>query len=70
MQTWMAETMAAILGYEQVYNRPPTVRDLMPLLGLASTSAVQYRLDVLARTGMVKREPRLARAIRVVEVYE
>ena len=66
MPQWMTDTLAAILGYEQMNHRAPTVRDLMPLLGLNSTSAVQYRLDTLARLGKVKREPRLARAIQAV----
>lgn len=35
------------------YFRPPTMRELMELCDLSSTSVVKYHLDILAREGLI-----------------
>jgi repressor LexA len=66
MTNWRNQTLAALLGFEKVHGYPPTLRDLMELTGASSTSVVSYRLQRLEADGLVKRSPRLARAIQAV----
>lgn len=66
MINWRNQTLAVLLGFEKVHGYPPTVRDLMQITGASSTSVVVYRLQRLEADGLVKRSPRLARAIRAV----
>ena len=51
----------AVKGY------PPTLRELCVAMGIGSTNGVNDHLRALERTGYIRREPRTARSIRVVE---
>lgn len=62
--------MRAIVGFAQEHGYPPTVRDLQKALSISSLSVVTYRLDRLVSRGLVKREPKVARSIRVVGPVE
>ena len=44
---------------------PPSVRDLQQAAGFSSTSVVAYRLRACERAGLIVREARLSRAIRL-----
>jgi len=53
-----AETLLAIWEYLQAQDTPtplpPSVRDLVPMIGVGSTSVVSRRIDQLARSGYLK----------------
>src|SRR5438093_12519660 len=44
---------------------PPSVREIMRAVGLASTSAVHHHLEILEREGYLERGAEQARAIRL-----
>lgn len=66
----LTRRQAAILACirESVAQRgyPPTVREIGATVGLSSTSAVKYQLDVLTAAGYIVRDPRVARTIMVL----
>lgn len=66
MINWRNATLAALRGYQETYGYAPSLRELMELTGASSTSVVSYRLKRLESDGLVKRSPRLARAIQAV----
>ena len=43
-----------IVDFTAIYGHAPSVRDLMELTGLASTSAVHYHLKSLEKAGLVR----------------
>ncbi len=59
----MRAVVEAIADHQFAYGYPPTIRELEQQLGLHSTSAVAYRLDVCERLGLIERAPRLARSV-------
>lgn len=44
---------------------PPTVRELCAFMSYGSTNAVQERLDRCIKLGLLSREPRLARSLKI-----
>lgn len=58
-----------IKKYQKKYHRSPTYRELMSLTSYKSTSAVAHRIDVLEKLGMIERDRKLSRSIRVVVVH-
>jgi SOS-response transcriptional repressor LexA len=58
-----------IKSYQDRFRRAPSIRELVTLTGYRTTSAVAYRLDQLQAKGLLERDPRIARSIRIVEVH-
>lgn len=58
--------LEAIEAYIAANGYPPTIRELMPIVGLASTSGVDMHLRRLERDGLISRDPTRSRAIRVL----
>ncbi|MDX5318279.1 MAG: transcriptional repressor LexA [Actinomycetes bacterium] len=46
---------------------PPTIREIGEIVGLQSPSSVKYQLDALERKGHIRRDPRLPRAMELVQ---
>lgn len=63
----MANTTDKVFEYIEWYikeNRvPPSFREIMEEVGLASTSAVNYQLQKLEDSGRIYRHPNIARGI-------
>jgi repressor LexA len=53
----------SIRSWTEKHGYPPSIREICRDVGLASTKAVKYHLDVLASTGVLRRRARLARAL-------
>jgi len=60
-----------VLGYIKDFVRtagyPPTVRELCAALGMTSTNAVNDHLKALERKGLISRDRRKGRGIRIVD---
>ncbi|WP_455387485.1 LexA family protein [Petrachloros mirabilis] len=56
------EALDAIVNYIAWYNFPPTVRDLAAIMKISVHAADQH-LRALARKGVIKRSPGIARGI-------
>jgi repressor LexA len=52
-----------IRSFAEKNGYPPSVREIGRGVGLASTKAVKYHMDALVSDGLLRRHPRLARAI-------
>lgn len=60
----------SVISYVRECNRKgfnTTIREIMDHTGYHSTSAVSYTVDSLCKEGILQREPRLARLIRIKE---
>ncbi len=51
--------------YTQEHRRPPTMREIGEHLGLSSPSHVKYHIDRLCAQRLMKREPGVARGLRI-----
>ncbi|MCS7179123.1 MAG: transcriptional repressor LexA [Anaerolineae bacterium] len=49
---------------------PPTVREIGQRVGIASTSHIKYHLDRLEEVGLIQRDPRSSRGIRLTVAGE
>lgn len=47
--------LTIIINYVAEHDKFPTIRELMPLMGLASTSGPRYHIDALVAAGAVIR---------------
>lgn len=47
---------------------PPSMREIGAQVGLTSPSSVKHQLDKLVRLGLIRRDPRLPRALEVVDL--
>lgn len=54
-----------IREYWAEHDYGPSIREIGTGVGLASTSAVTYQLNVMESAGMIKRNPLLPRTIRL-----
>lgn len=45
---------------------PPTIRDIVSGCGISSTSVVDYNLDILERSGYIRRHPEVSRGIELI----
>lgn len=63
------DLVAVIRDYQRTYKRSPTIRELVSLTPYSSTSAVSHRLDVIERQGLIVRDRKIARSIRIVKVH-
>lgn len=61
------EVLDVIQDYIDRHDFAPSVRDIMEKTGVSSTSTVAYHLNVLEEMGCIKREPKTARSIRVLQ---
>jgi repressor LexA len=54
---------------EHIHDKrfPPTIREIGVQVGLASTSAVHYHLDILRQMGLIRWTPGKARSIVLVK---
>ncbi|WP_167202550.1 transcriptional repressor LexA [Actinomyces respiraculi] len=48
------------------HGYPPSMREIGTQVGLTSPSSVKHQLDKLVRLGLVRRDPRLPRALEVI----
>ncbi|MBL7200653.1 MAG: transcriptional repressor LexA [Anaerolineae bacterium] len=60
-----------ILGFIGRFARangfPPTIREIGLEVGISSTSVVNYNLNVLEKKGLIERDPRVSRGLRLKE---
>lgn len=71
MEMWESLTgrqqriLACIRDFIRERGYPPTVRDIGREVGISSPSAVKYHLEQLERRGLIERDPRSSRGIRL-----
>ena len=58
--------LGAIARYQREHGYAPSIRDLQGMLRISSCSVVVYRLRRLEERGLIRRDPRIPRSIRVV----
>lgn len=56
-----------IRRFRRDHHYPPTVRDIVNGCGISSTSVVDYNLDILERSGMVRRHSGISRGIELLD---
>lgn len=65
----MTDNQQSILEYIRACDDegepPPTIREIMDVLGISSTSVVNYNLDALERDGHITRNRTVSRGIRL-----
>jgi len=54
-----------IRGYVKTYGYPPTIREMMASLELASTCPTRRRLEMLEDRGWIQRTRKIPRGIRI-----
>ena len=60
-----------IQEYDAKYGYPPTIREMQDKVGISSTSVVDYNLKSLEALGIIKRDSKNSRGLRVVmPIYE
>lgn len=60
------ESYQCIVRFTEEHGFPPTIRELMKLLGVASTSTVFLRIKQLEKSGYIRRVPASPRAIEIL----
>lgn len=63
----LAKTLRVIKIYFEEKGYPPTIREMMTELGVASTSTIKYYLDRLEERNLIRRSGNKNRAIEVVK---
>jgi repressor LexA len=65
----LGERHQKILDFLQVYQRenryPPSIREIGEKTGISSTSVVNYYLDQLEKKGMIERDRKISRGVRL-----
>ncbi len=56
--------LAFIQRYIEEHGFPPSIREIGPAVGIRSTKAVKYHLDILVEQGMLKRTTGKARSLK------
>ena len=56
--------MDAIIDFWQKNHYSPSIREIMSMTGVNSTSLVRHHIRKLASVGLIEYEPRTARSIR------
>ncbi|MCL3776681.1 MULTISPECIES: transcriptional repressor LexA [unclassified Actinomyces] len=56
----------AVRAAVTTHGYPPSLREIGAQVGLTSPSSVKHQLDKLERLGLVRRDPRLPRALEVI----
>jgi len=57
-----------VRDYQQMWGDTPLYREIAQACGLSCDSAVAYQIGRLVRLGMIRKPPRLVRAIRLSAV--
>lgn len=65
----LARTLRVIKMYFEEKGYPPTIREIMAELNVASTSTIKYYLDKLEEKNLIKRTGNKNRAIEVIKNY-
>jgi len=60
-------TLIYLEAYLRTHRTGPTLRETATRFGLAGTMAVTDRMKRLEKAGLIRREPRKARAVRLTE---
>ena len=55
-----------ITKFSRDKGRPPTIREIGAVVGISSTSVVNYNLNILVREGLIQREKEVSRGLRVI----
>lgn len=55
-----------IRDYLAEHNYPPTIREIGAAAGISSTSVVNYNLDRLVTYGLLERDPKSSRSMRLL----
>src|SRR5512145_3378467 len=65
----LGERHQKILDFLQVYQRenryPPSIREIGEKTGISSTSVVNYYLDQLEKRGLIERDRKISRGVRL-----
>lgn len=56
--------LAFVRGYAEEHGFAPSIREIGRAVGISSTKAVKYHLDILVNQGLLERTDRQARTIR------
>ena len=62
--------LEVIQEYIAKYGYPPSVRDIMDAMDIASTEGVSTHLRALCRKGYIERDKGVSRGIRVIKQEE
>lgn len=57
--------LSFISAYLARHGYPPSVRDITRDCGISSTSVTDYALHGLERRGLIKRDPKVSRGLRL-----
>jgi repressor LexA len=61
------ETLECIDDFISEHRYPPSIRDLVSLMPINSTSVTNRRLDLLENSGLITRVPGLSRTIVITK---
>lgn len=61
-----ANVIISIRNFQHLHGLQPTVRDLAKMLDIARGTVVQH-LASLERKGLIRRQPKLARSIEILQ---
>ena len=62
-----AHILDFIVRYRDQYGYPPSTREIMDACHISSTSVTRKHLEALEAAGLIERDARVARGIRVVK---
>lgn len=60
------ETLEVIRRFTSEHGYPPTLQELAGLMGMKAKSAAHRMVKILVREGCLEKDPKKARAIRLV----
>lgn len=58
--------IAFITKFSHETGRPPTIREIGAVVGISSTSVVNYNLEILKKKNLISREKEVSRGLRIV----
>jgi repressor LexA len=67
LSTRQSQILDFVRHYVREHSYPPTVREIGDGVEISSTSVVDYNLRVLAKRGLLRRDPDISRGIEVLE---
>ena len=67
LSTRQNQILEFVRGYVSRHAYPPSVREIGDGVGITSTSVVDYNLRVLAKKGLIRRDPSISRGIELLE---
>lgn len=62
--------LKTIKGHIESHGYPPTTREIGEAIGVKSTNCIVGHLEALERKGVIERDSRRGRALRVVDLTE